>query len=129
MAKKKDIKEQNSDIQQDRLPPQSIEAEQSVLGAIMIDKKAIIRVSDFLRPESFYRRRHQLIYSAILELSLQQDAIDILSVSAKLEEKKQLEEIGGQSYLASLVSAVPTSSHIYSYAKIVSKKIRILTKF
>jgi len=122
MAKKKDIKEQNSDIQQDRLPPQSIEAEQSVLGAIMIDKKAIIRVSDFLRPESFYRRRHQLIYSAILELSLQQDAIDILSVSAKLEEKKQLEEIGGQSYLASLVSAVPTSSHIYSYAKIVSKK-------
>jgi len=129
--KKENPKKQNSNIQvdplsiqtsQDRLPPQSVEAEQSVLGSVMIDKNAIIRVSDFLRPESFYRRRHQLIYSAMLEIFGEQEAIDLLSVSAKLEEKKQLEEVGGRSYLASLVNAVPTSSHVYSYAKIVSKK-------
>ena len=107
---------------QDRLPPQSIEAEQSVLGAIMIDKNAMVRVVDFLKPESFYRRRHQLIFNAMLELYAAQEAIDLLSVSAKLEEKKQLEEAGGRSYLASLVNMVPTSSHVYSYAKIVAKK-------
>ena len=100
-TKKEELREQNSDMQvnslsiqasQDRLPPQSIEAEQSVLGSIMIDNNAIIRVSDFLRPESFYRRRHQLIYLVMLEIFREQEAIDLLSVSAKLEEKKQLEE-------------------------------------
>jgi len=110
------------DSAQDRLPPQSIEAEQSVLGAIMIDRNAIVRIADFLRPESFYQRRHQLIYTAMLELFSRQEAIDLLSVSAKLEEKKQLEDVGGRSYLASLVNSVPTSSHVFSYAKIVSKK-------
>jgi len=108
--------------QAEKLPPQSVEAEQSVLGAIMIDKNAVVKVVDFLRPESFYRRRHQLIFNSMLELYSSQEAIDLLSVSAKLEEKKQLEEAGGRSYLASLVNNVPTSSHIYSYAKIVSKK-------
>ena len=109
-------------IPEDRLPPQSIEAEQSVLGAVMIDKNAILRVGDFLRPESFYRRSHQLIFNAMLELFGKQEAIDLLSVSSKLEEKKQLNDVGGRSYLANLVNAVPTSSHIGSYAKIVSKK-------
>ena len=108
--------------QSEKLPPQSAEAEQSVLGAIMIDKNAVVKVVDFLRPESFYRRRHQIIYASMLELYSSQEAIDLLSVSAKLEEKKQLEEAGGRSYLATLVNTVPTSSHIYSYAKIVSKK-------
>lgn len=111
-----------AEVPEDKLPPQSIEAEQSVLGAIMIDKSAILRVADFLRPESFYRRRHQLIYQAMLELFDAQEAIDLLSVSAKLEEKKQLDQIGGRTYLAGLVNAVPSSSHVSSYAKIVSKK-------
>jgi len=109
-------------IPEDRIPPQSVEAEQSVLGSVMIDKNAIFRVVDTLRPESFYRRSHQLIYITILELFSRQESIDLLSVSAKLEEKKQLEEVGGRTYLANLVNAVPTSSHITSYAKIVSKK-------
>jgi len=109
-------------IPEDKLPPQSIEAEQSVLGAVMIDRNAIMKVGDFLKPESFYRRSHQLIFSSMLELFARQEAIDLLSVSAKLEEKKQLNDVGGRSYLANLVNAVPTSSHIGSYAKIVSKK-------
>jgi replicative DNA helicase len=112
----------NSQTIDNHLPPQNIEAEQSVLGALMIDKNAIIRIGDFLKSESFYKRNHQLIYTAILELFNQQESIDLLSVSAKLEEKGQLESIGGRTYLAGLVNAVPTSSHVYSYAKIVSKK-------
>ncbi len=107
---------------QERIPPQSIEAEQSVLGAIMIDKNAMIKVVDILQIDSFYRRSHQLIYSAMLELYTKQEAIDLLSVSAKLEEMKALDAVGGRSYLATLVNMVPTTSHLYSYAKIVAKK-------
>lgn len=106
----------------DKVPPQSIEAENSVLGALLLDRQAINSVADIVAPKDFYRRSHQIIYTAILSLFEKSEPIDILSVSARLTETKELEAIGGRSYLTSLVNSVPTSSHISHYAKIVRKK-------
>ena len=109
----------------EKLPPQNIEAEKSTLGALMLDKEAIVKVADFLQPRDFYRETHQKIYQAMLELFEKGEPIDFLSVSTRLREKNQLEEIGGNSYLTELVNSVPTASHVLSYAKIIQKK-RIL---
>jgi len=108
-----------------KLPPQNIEAEQSILGCLMIDKEAITKIADFLTPDDFYRSAHQKIYAAILDLYSKHEPIDIVSVTNRLKEKKQLNEVGGASYLASLINMVPTSSHVVMYAKIVQQK-RIL---
>ncbi|MBU4299300.1 replicative DNA helicase [Patescibacteria group bacterium] len=109
----------------DKLPPQSIEAEISLLGCLMLDKNAIVKVVDFLRPEDFYRGLHRDIYRVCRELFERGEPIDILSVSERLKDKKLLEEVGGVSYLTELINSVPTASHIFNYAKIVQKK-RIL---
>jgi len=106
----------------EKLPPQSIEAEQSLLGSLMLDKNAIINMADFLKPEDFYRKTHQEIYSTCLELFQKSEPIDILSVSNRLREKNLLEEIGGNSYLTELINSVPTPSHALNYAKIVHRK-------
>lgn len=106
----------------DRIPPQNIEAEQSVLGSLMIDKDAIIKIADFLSPEDFYKNAHAEIYQAMLDIYNNREPIDILSLSARLEEIGQLEKIGGRSYLTTLANSVPTSSHVVHYAKIVQKK-------
>ena len=105
-----------------RLPPQNIEAEQSVLGSLMLDKDAIIRVADVLKSDDFYRGIHTNIYQVMLELYDKNEPIDLLSLTNRLEEKKQLEEIGGDSYLTSLVNLVPTAAHVVHYAKIVKHK-------
>ena len=105
-----------------KLPPQDIEAEQSVLGSLMIDKNAVVKVADLLIPEDFYRPNHQQIYEAVLDLFAKSQPIDILTVSSRLKEKNILDEAGGMSYLSQLVNTVPTSSHIAHYAKIVNKK-------
>ncbi len=105
-----------------RLPPQNIEAEQSVLGSLMLDKDAIIRVADVLKSDDFYRGIHTNIYQVMLELYDKNEPIDLLSLTNRLEEKKQLEEIGGASYLTSLVNLVPTAAHVVHYAKIVKHK-------
>jgi len=105
-----------------RLPPQNIEAEQSVLGALMLDKEAIIRVADILKPEDFYRGIHTDIFQVMLELYDKNEPIDLLSLTNRLEEKKKIEEIGGASYLTSLVNAVPSAAHIIHYAKIIKHK-------
>ncbi|PIS39486.1 MAG: replicative DNA helicase [Candidatus Nealsonbacteria bacterium CG08_land_8_20_14_0_20_38_20] len=109
----------------DKLPPQSIEAEISLLGCLMLDKNAIVKVVDFLRPEDFYRGLHRDIYRVCRELFERGEPIDILSVSGRLKDKKLLEEVGGVFYLTELINSVPTASHIFNYAKIVQKK-RIL---
>ncbi len=108
-----------------RLPPQNLEAEQSLLGSLMLDPEAIFKVVDFLRPSDFYKKAHQDIYEAIVFLLNRREAIDLLSVSALLKEKKLLDNMGGKSYLTSLVNSVPTASHVADYANIVCKK-RIL---
>lgn len=109
-------------IPKDSLPPQNIEAEKSALGSVLLDKESVNRVVDFLRPEDFYNRSHQIIYSAMLNLFEKREPIDLLSLSSRLEELGQLETIGGAAYLTSLVNAVPTSSHIVHYGKIVERK-------
>ena len=105
-----------------KLPPQEIEAERSVLGALMLDKGAIIKIADLLNAEDFYNPHHAKIYETIFELFEKGEPIDILSVTNKLKDNKVLADIGGSSYLTDLVSGVPTSTHISYYAKLVRQK-------
>lgn len=105
-----------------KLPPQNIEAEESVLGSLMLDKDAIVKVADVLTAADFYKPAHAKIYEAILTLFEKREPIDILSVTAKLKEDNTLNEIGGGTYLSSLINSVPTASHIAHYAKIVKEK-------
>lgn len=109
----------------DKLPPQSIEAEMSLLGSLILDKNAIIKVVDFLQPRDFYKNTHQEIYAAMQELFERGNPIDLLSISTRLKEKEKLAEIGGNSYLTELINVVPTAAHVLNYAKIVQRK-RIL---
>ncbi len=109
----------------EKIPPQNLEAEQSVLGCLLIDKDAIVKVVDFLLAKDFYRNQHQEIYQTILELFEKGEPIDLLSVTNRLKDKGQLEGIGGPAYLTQLVNAVPTAAHTLNYAKIVQHK-RIL---
>lgn len=104
------------------MPPHNAEAEQSVLGALLIDKGAIIKVADALRPKDFYAPAHETIFAAILELYEHHQPIDILSVTSKLKEKDLLTQVGGSSYLAELTNLVPTASHVDHYAQIVKEK-------
>jgi hypothetical protein len=105
-----------------RIPPQSLEAEQSVLGSLILDRDAIIKIADILSTEDFYEEKHRIIYSAIIRLYDERASIDILTVSNKLEEGASLEKIGGASYLSTLVNVVPSSAHIVHYANIVRRK-------
>lgn len=115
-------KEFPTPIPEGKLPPQNIDAEESVLGALLIDNNAIIKVADSLNPEDFYRPKHQKIYEAVLEIYQKNEPLDILSLTEQLQSKNLLEEIGGVSFLTSLVNKTPTSAHITHYAKIVQQK-------
>ncbi|MDP8905026.1 MAG: replicative DNA helicase [Chloroflexota bacterium] len=106
----------------DRLPPQSIEAEQSVLGALLIDRDAVIEVADFLRPADFYRQAHATIYEAILELYERREPVDIVTVSEVLVRRDALEQVGGSAYLTSLINITPTAVNAVHYARIVERK-------
>jgi len=108
-----------------RVPPQDIEAEKSLLGSLMLDKEAITKVADILHSEDFYKRNHQYIYQVIEDLFTRGEPIDLISISSKLKERGQLENMGGTAYLTELINTVPTASHVMTYAKIVQKK-RIL---
>lgn len=105
-----------------RLPPQSLESEQAVLGSIMLRKDGIHEVEDMLTPDSFYAEKHKIIFNAMLELSSKNQPIDMLSLSSKLKEQKNLERIGGNQYLAEIVNTVPSSTNVKHYADIVQKK-------
>jgi len=102
-----------------KIPPQAIEAEKCLLGCLLIDKDAILKVADFLRPDDFYRGIHQSIYEVCLELFQKGEPIDILTVSNRLEEKNLLEEIGGRSYLTELINSISTPSNVTNYANII----------
>ncbi len=105
-----------------RIPPQDLEAEQSVLGALMIDKDAISLVADLLVSSDFYKKSHEIIFDAIMDLWDKRQPIDVLSVTAELKNKNKLKEVGGSSYLTELVNLVPTASHVEHYARIVKEK-------
>ncbi|MGI6376150.1 MAG: replicative DNA helicase [Anaerolineae bacterium] len=106
----------------ERLPPQNIEAEQSVLGSLLIDPDAIVTVGSFLRPEDFYRETHGMIYAAIRALNERHIAADFVTVVDQLERSGELETVGGASYLSSLINAVPTSVHVEHYARIIERQ-------
>ncbi|NPV06340.1 MAG: replicative DNA helicase [Anaerolineae bacterium] len=105
----------------ERLPPQNVEAEQSVLGSILIDPDAIIRVAPFLRPDDFYREAHAIIYAAILALHERREPADFVTLSDELERRGQLDQVGGAAYLTTLLNSVPTAIHIEHYAHIVER--------
>ena len=102
--------------------PHSTEAERTVIGALLLDPEAIIKVSDFLIPDDFYDPIYREIFSAIFALYTSHEVVDFVTVSSKLGDNKKLQEIGGSAFLAQLSSEVPTSSHIYQYGQIVKSK-------
>ena len=105
-----------------RLPPQNVEAEQSVLGSILIDRDALLEVAEILLSDDFYREAHQNIYQEVMSLSNKGEPIDLVTVCATLENKSLLDKAGGAAYLASLASMTPTSAHAAYYANIVKEK-------
>ncbi len=105
-----------------RLPPQHLESEQALLGSILIRTDALYEISDALRAESFYAEKHRLIYEAMLDLQSKREPIDLLTLATRLEERGQLESIGGRAYLAELSSVVPSSANAKYYAETVNKK-------
>ncbi|MDD2646732.1 MAG: replicative DNA helicase [Patescibacteria group bacterium] len=106
----------------EKLPPQNIEAEEALLGCLLIDKDAIIKIADIIGPDDFYKDIHRIIYEAMLEVFEHREPIDILSISNRLEEKGQLDLIGGRSHLADLANGVPSATHVVSYAQIIQRK-------
>ncbi len=106
----------------ERIPPQNEEAEKAVLGAVMIDKDALMNVSDMLKPSDFYREGHKEIFSVALDLYKKNEPVDILTVAEELKRRKSLEAIGGRAYLGMLTAAVVSTGNIQQYAKIIEEK-------
>lgn len=105
-----------------KIPPQNLEAEQSVLGSLLIDKDAIVKVAEFLLPAHFYRDAHSEVYSSVLSLYEKKEPSDIVTVTDELKLRGSYEMVGGSGYLTTLVNYVPTSAHIEHYARIVKDK-------
>jgi replicative DNA helicase len=105
-----------------KLPPQNIEAEQSILGGVLIENDALNTVVEFLEDGDFYREAHQKIFKSMIALSEKNEPLDLITLTNELKKKKELEAIGGASYLAGLVESVPTAANIAYYAKIVKEK-------
>jgi replicative DNA helicase len=105
-----------------KIPPHDLEAERSVLGAILIDSGAINLVAEFLKQEHFYKRENQLIYSAMLTLFEKQQPIDVVTIQDELKKNDALKQIGGKNYLSDLINTVPTSAYIEQYARIVKNQ-------
>lgn len=101
------------------IPPHDLEAEKSVLGALLIDKDSIVKVVEFLRPSHFYRQAHESIYKAILNLFEKREPADLITVPSELKRMGELENLGGVTYLTELVNSVPTASNIEAYAKLI----------
>lgn len=103
-------------------PPHSLEAERTVLGALLVDPEAVIRLSDFLQPEDFYDPKYRLVFQAIMDLYQNHELIDFVTIADRLQDQEQIEQIGGSAFLAELASEVPTASHVYQYGQIVKQK-------
>lgn len=102
-----------------KTPPQNTDAEESVLGAILLDREAIVQIADKLEPECFYKRAHGDIYEAMLKLFDDREPIDVVTLTNQLKKMKRLSEVGGTAYITKLAAGVPTSAHVVQYAKIV----------
>jgi replicative DNA helicase len=111
-----------TDFSSHKLPPQHIEAEQSILGGILIENEAINRVTEILDADDFYREAHRRIFNALINLSERDEPADLITLTNELRKIDQLDSIGGASYLASLIDSVPTAANIQYYARIVKEK-------
>ncbi len=105
-----------------KIPPQNLEAEQAVLGSLLIDKNAMIKIADFITPKDFYNPANEKICDIMFELYEKHQPIDIMTLTSRLKERDLLKDIGGSAYLADLTNQVATASHVESYAKIVKEK-------
>jgi len=106
----------------EKLPPQDLEAEQAVLGSILIDRDAIVKVSPILKPDDFYRDRNAWIYEAMLDLYDRHEPADLVTLRDELERREKLADVGGLAYLTELLNAVPTAVHAEYYARIVARQ-------
>ncbi|CAH0344908.1 replicative DNA helicase [Bacillus sp. CECT 9360] len=111
-----------NELFQDRIPPQNVEAEQAVLGAIFLEPSSLTLTSEILIPEDFYRSSHQKIFNVMIKLNDSGKAVDLITVTEDLAASKNLEEVGGISYLSELAGSVPTAANIEYYARIVEEK-------
>ena len=105
-----------------RIPPHSVESEQSILGSILLDKDAIITVTETIQPEDFYKEAHKIIYECMLKLNSKNEPIDLITLTEELKKQDSLENIGGISYITSLSTIVPTTTNVKYYADIVQEK-------
>ena len=112
----------NNDIMTDNLPPQNIEAEQAVLGAIFLNTDALADAMEYVEADDFYRRAHQILFQAMIDLNNDGEAIDVLTVQNYLTTNNQLDDVGGVAYIAELATSVPTAANAGYYAKIVEEK-------
>ncbi|WP_288551512.1 replicative DNA helicase [uncultured Enterococcus sp.] len=111
-----------NEVWQNQIPPQDIEAEQAVLGAIFLDADSIIDAMEIIEPQDFYRRSHQIIFQAMIQLNDRNESIDLITLKAEIEKSNSLEDIGGLTYLTELSQASPSAASIAYYAKIVDDK-------
>lgn len=108
--------------QMEKVPPQNLEAEMSLLGSILLDKDAILKIADIVTADDFYKNSHANIYDTMMELFAKNEPIDVLTLGNRLEEKGLLEKMGGRSYLVGLSNTVPTAAHVAQYAEIIRRK-------
>ncbi len=105
-----------------KIPPQNVDAEMSLLGAVLIDEETLADISEHVHANDFYDRRHATIYDGMMRLYEKHKPVDLLTLTDELKRKKQLEEVGGSAYLTELTNYVPTSAHAETYAEIVEQK-------
>ena len=105
-----------------RIPPHSVESEQSILGSILLDKEAIITVTETIQPEDFYKEAHKIIYECMVKLNNKNEPIDLITLTEELRKQGHLEDVGGISYITSLSTIVPTTSNVKYYSDIVKEK-------
>ena len=105
-----------------RIPPHSVESEQSILGSILLDKDAIITVTETIQPDDFYKEAHKIIYECMIKLNNKNEPIDLITLTEELKKQDNLENVGGISYITSLSTIVPTTTNVKYYADIVKEK-------
>lgn len=119
-SKKRDKKD--SVAASGKVPPQNLDAEKSLLGAILIDEEVLANVSETVKPDDFYDKRHRSIYDAMLRLYERHKPVDLLTLSDELEKRDELDTIGGAGYITELTNTVPTAAHAEAYADIIAQK-------
>ncbi|OJU87749.1 replicative DNA helicase [Candidatus Saccharibacteria bacterium 49-20] len=122
MADKPEYKSKSKSVSAAKVPPQNVDAEMSLLGAVLIDEEVLADITEHVKPKDFYDKRHGMIYDGIMRLYEKNKPVDLLTLTDELKRKNELDEIGGSAYLTELTNYVPTAAHAESYAEIVAQK-------